>query len=599
MEGRELYRFGEFTLDVEDRRLSHDSSTVPLAPKAHDLLVALVRRAGRLVTKRELLDLVWPDAFVEEGILSVHVSGLRKALGETNGSPSYIETVPRSGYRFIAAVTASARELRTVAVLPAHPVSASATTDDRALGLAIADALIDALGTFRGVVVRPLRAVHGYVNATGNLVDVARSLQVDAIVASSYTRNAEGLEVSARLVRAADGACLWSGDVTETPGSGGLALSTAIASAVATTLGLDGAVESGTHRDIRAVPPLGNLFTRSTDPRVYELLGRGRLQILSASILDVSKAIEAYRSAIEIDPTYAPAHAGLALAHCAAVEARAVSPADGYRGARTSALRALAMDDRTADAQVALGAVLFLGEWDWTAAERSFVRALELNPNHTEAYLLYGRLLEALDRLDDGLAMKFKALERDPVSPLVHVQIAMSYWHQRRYDEAIEWANKTLALDPKHLTAREQVASAYLKKGDLERHVQESMRHAESFGVPESVLAPIKDAYATGGRAAVVRHVLAQLPQHAPAMQLALFSGEAGDLDAAFLHLNRAIDTRDPCLVHLAVAPQWDDLRGDPRFAECLARMGLRMTPGSITALAARPAPASPPTDRC
>jgi DNA-binding winged helix-turn-helix (wHTH) protein/tetratricopeptide (TPR) repeat protein len=593
MEGRELYRFGEFILDVQDRRLSRGTLTVSLSPKAHDLLVALVRRAGRLVTKRELLDLVWPDAFVEEGILSVHVSGLRKALGETNGCPRYIETVPRSGYRFIATVTASARGLRTVAVLPADTVPASATTDDRALGLAMADALIGALGTFRGVVVRPLRAVHGYVGATGNLVDIARSLQVDAIVASSYTRTAAGLQVSARLVRAADGAILWNGDITEAPGDGGLAVSTAIARAVATTLGLDGAVDSGTHQDIRAVPPLGNLFSRSTDPRVYELLGRGRLQILSASILDVSKAIEAYRSAIEIDPTYAPAHAGLALAHCAAVEARAVSPADGYREARASALRALAMDDRSADAQVALGAVLFLGEWDWMAAERSLVRALELNPNHTEAYLLSGRLLEALGRLDDGLAMKFKALERDPVSPLVHVQIAMSYWHQRRYDDAIEWANKTLALDPKHLTAREQVASAYLKKGDIARHVQESMRHAESFGVPESVLAPIKEAYATGGRPAVVRHVLAQLSQHAPAMQLALFSGEVGDFDAAFHHLNRAIDARDPCLVHLAVAPQWDDLRADPRFAQCMARMGL------LTSLSAPPVRASPPRDRC
>ena len=107
MTDRELYRFGEFTLDVQDRRLSRGSSTVPLAPKAHDLLVTLVRRAGRLVTRQELLDLVWPDAFVEEGILSVHVSGLRKALGESNGSQTYIETVPRSGYRFVAPVTAS------------------------------------------------------------------------------------------------------------------------------------------------------------------------------------------------------------------------------------------------------------------------------------------------------------------------------------------------------------------------------------------------------------------------------------------------------------------------------------------------------------
>jgi DNA-binding winged helix-turn-helix (wHTH) protein/tetratricopeptide (TPR) repeat protein len=575
MADRELYRFGEFTLEVQDRRLSRGSSTVPLAPKAHDLLVMLVRRAGRLVTRQELLDLVWPDAFVEEGILSVHVSGLRKALAESNGSHTYIETVPRSGYRFVAPVTASVTaELRALAVLPAQPAKPDVSADDTALGLAIADALIDALGSRCDIVVRPLRASHRFVDAAEDLASIARSLQADAVVTSTFARSATGLRVSARAVRAADGACLWNGEFTEAPLDGGLAISAAIARSLARTLGLSSASFTTAHQ-VQEAPPLGRLFSRSVDPRVYELLGRGRLQILSASMLDASKAIDAYRSAVELDPTYAPAHAGLALAHCAAVEARAVSPADGYRDARTSALRALAMDDRCADAQVALGAVLFLGEWDWAAAERSFLRALELNPNHTEAYLLLGRLLEALGRLEDGLAMKLRALERDPFSPLVHLQIAMSYWHQRRYDDAIAWANKTLALDPKHLTAREQVAGAYLKKGDVDRHMQESLRHAESFGVPETVLAPVKQAYAAGGRAGVVRYALEQLREGAPAMQLALFSGELGDLDAAFQHLNRAIDARDPCLVHLAVAPQWDDLRADPRFERCVARMRL------------------------
>ena len=573
----ELYRFGEFTLDVQDRRLSRGSSTVPLAPKAHDLLVTLVRRAGRLVTRQELLDLVWPDAFVEEGILSVHVSGLRKALGESNGSHTYIETVPRSGYRFVAPVAASlTAELRALAVLPAQPAEPGVSADDTALGLAIADAVIDALGSRCDIVVRPLRASHRFVDAAEDPASIARSLQADAVVTSTFARSATGLRVSAQAVRAADGACLWNGEFADAPLDRGLAVSTAIARSLASGLGLAAAAAvSETHHQARGALPLGSLFSRATDPRVYELMGRGRLQILSASILDVSKAVDAYRSAIELDPTYAPAHAGLALAHCAAVEARAVSPADGYRDARTSALRALAMDDRCADAQVALGAVLFLGEWDWAAAERSFLRALELNPNHTEAYLLLGRLLEARGRLEDGLAMKLRALERDPFSPLVHLQIAMSYWHQRRYDDAIEWANKTLALDPKHLTAREQVAGAYLKKGDIDRHMQENFRHAESFGVPETVLAPLRQAYENGGRAGVVRYALEQLREGAPAMQLALFSGELGDLDAAFHHLNRAIDARDPCLVHLAVAPQWDDLRPDPRFDQCLARMRL------------------------
>ena len=142
------------------------------------------------------------------------------------------------------------------------------------------------------------------------------------------------------------------------------------------------------------------------------------------------------------------------------------------------------MNDTCADAQVALGAVLYLSEWNWIGAAKSLERALELNPNHTEAYLLYGRLIETLGQLDRGLEIKQRALERDPFSPLVHLQISLSYWNQHRYDDAIEWANRALELDPRHPHAREHLAAAYLKKGETDRWMAENMRHAELHGAP-------------------------------------------------------------------------------------------------------------------
>jgi DNA-binding winged helix-turn-helix (wHTH) protein len=148
MSGRELYRFGEMSLDVPERSLSKGGQSIPLAPKTHDVLVHLVRNAGRLVTKRELLDEVWTASFVEEGILSVHISGLRKALGDHNRSPRYIETVSRSGYRFISPVThvQGTDGRRSIAVLPSR--SSGETSDvERSIGLAIADGLIDRLGS--------------------------------------------------------------------------------------------------------------------------------------------------------------------------------------------------------------------------------------------------------------------------------------------------------------------------------------------------------------------------------------------------------------------------------------------------------------------
>jgi tetratricopeptide (TPR) repeat protein len=132
------------------------------------------------------------------------------------------------------------------------------------------------------------------------------------------------------------------------------------------------------------------------------LFGRGRSHLLHFSMFEVPKAIEAFRAAIELAPSYAGAHAGLALAHCARAELRVAPPAEAYSEAKAAALRALAMDDWCADAQAALAAVLFWSEWNWAGAERSLERALEINPNHTEAYLLYGRLLEARGRVEEG-----------------------------------------------------------------------------------------------------------------------------------------------------------------------------------------------------
>jgi DNA-binding winged helix-turn-helix (wHTH) protein len=426
MAEREGYEFGEFRLEPAQRRLSRGGDAVALPPKTYDVLVALVRRAGQLVTKRELLDAVWPDAFVEEGILAVHVSGLRKALDE-----DAIETVARAGYRFRAAVRR------------------------------------------------------------------------------------------------------WNGEPAA---------------------------------------------ARAAEPGAYEQFGRGRFHLLAASMFEIPKAVAAFRAAAEIDPQYAPAHAGLALARCAEASYRMAPPAEAYPEARAAALRALALDGASADAQLALGTVMLFAEWNWKGAECSLERALKLDPHLSEAWLAYGQLLDALGRLEAGLASKLRALERDPFSALAHLQISVSYWNQRRYDEAIEWASRALEIDPRHPHAREHLAAAYLKKGDEARYAAESLKHAELHGAPAEALDGLRRVFAAGGHRAIMRLVLdraARQPEAFPAMQLALFHGEAGEMDAAFAALERAIDGRDPGLVHLAVAPQWDGLRGDARFGAALTRMGL------------------------
>ena len=444
----EVFHFGEFTLDVQERRLQRAADAVRVAPKAFDLLVALLRHPGRLVSKDELLARVWPDSFVEEGILSVHVSALRRTLGDETQPSTYIETVARSGYRFVA------------------PVRRVDAPDDDAPAFS--------------PVIRPVE--------------------------------------------------------------------------------------------------------------LYESVGRGRSHLLAASYFDVAHAVAAFRTATEIDGTYAPAHAGLARALCAQAELRAVPHLEAFAEAKALALRALAIDSACVDAHVALGTVLFLSDWDWAAAQRSLRRALALDPFHTEGLVQYGALMEALGRLDEGLQFKQQALVRHRRSPWLLVQIATSYWHQRKDDETFLWAQHALDLDANHLLAISLLSLVHLRRGDFVSFLEKNLRDAPPKGVSDEALmhlrqiaAEMRSVYASEGRAGLSHYMadavndprLAFDPMLKLASRRAILYGEAGRLEDAFDCLDQAIASRDPALVYLAVAPQWDSLREDPRFCERLERLAL------------------------
>jgi len=342
----------------------------------------------------------------------------------------------------------------------------------------------------------------------------------------------------------------------------------------------------------RAVPAA----TRAIASEASEFIARGWAHLRSGSFFELAQAVSAFLAATEIEPTYAAAHAGLALARVTQATVHDIPHLEALGEAKAAALRALALDHESADAQVAVGQVMLFAEWDWIAAERSFQRALAINPNHAEAYLHYGGLMEALGELPRGLELKLQGLERDSASALAHVLIAVSFWNQRRYDDVIVWVNKALDRDPRHLLARELLVGAYAKKGDVERQLEQDLKRVEArFDLSDetrAALKPICDefvhVYKHEGKAAAFQYFLKHkqrldelVPDGASERGNTMIgrlarSAEMGDLDKAFELLQRALDVRDPGLVHLAVAPQWDSLRADPRFNQCLARMKLR-----------------------
>ena len=316
---------------------------------------------------------------------------------------------------------------------------------------------------------------------------------------------------------------------------------------------------SGSHPGAAAVTPAVADDAAITDAlrpsEASELAARGWAHLRSGSFFELSDAVSAFRAATVLEPTFAAAYAGLALAKVAQATNRNVL-VEAFGEAKAAALRAVALDHESADAHVALGQVMFFAEWDWIAAERSFQRALAINPNHAEAYLHYGRLRETLGDLEGGFHLKLRGLECDSTSALAHVLIAVSFWNQRRYEDVIVWANKALDRDPQHPFARELLGGAYWKMGDLER-AGELLRVGAN-------LSPVRS------------DGTAEPDVGNQEFWLVMHYAKAGDLDAAFEHLQRLIGARDPALVDLAVAPHWDSLRADPRFNDCLARMKLR-----------------------
>lgn len=440
----EVFQFGDFTLDVTERRLQHGFKTLSLAPKAVDVLTTLVRQHGRIVTKEDLLARVWPDVFVEEGILTVHVSALRKALGHG----AWIETVPRIGYRFTGPV-------------PRRP------------------------------------------------------------------------------------AALLSGE------------------------------------------------TARSSLEVAECLRAGRTHLLTGASTAMPAALAAFSAAARTDPECAAAHAGVALTWCVQANLRVAPHQEAYAEAKAAALRALAMDSHSADAQAALGGVLFWSEWNWAAAERSLQRALLLDPEHCEALLHYGALRDALDDRESGLRLKERALAVAPQSPLVLTEIALSYSLQRRFTDALAWARKAITLDPLNQRATEFITVTSWFVGDVPGLIAERRRRAMASGLTgealvglERRLSALNDAWVRTGHQGATRWLLENFaigPDSRSAFGRAASHAVLGNVDEAFEHLDHALTLRDPLMVYLAVYGAWQSLRSDARFNERLKRLGLPINvPSSV-----------------
>ncbi len=620
-----FYRFGPFLLDREESTLAREGQIVPLTLKAFEILSILVANGGRLVTKKELMSAVWADAWVEEANLTVNISLLRKALGDSGSYRPYIETMPKRGYRFMAKVTAfdrvdaapgpgtaSAAEgvsaafrstaarialglavvaavgasiwliasrvvngtrtahasVRSLAVLPFRSLNTNAA--DEYLGLGIADALITRLGTLHRIAVRPTSAVRKFRSRDEDSLSAGRKLKVDAVLEGSIQRLGPRVRVTASMLMVPDGASLWSGTF-ERGFTDMFALEDSISHELATALALKLSEEE-----------TRNFGKRSTqNPEAYQLYLKGRYFWNRRSTDGVTRARECFEQAIRIDPKYALAWGGLADSFLllGSYGYSRMPPRDAMPQAETAAETALAIDDSLAEVHASLGYARLVYDWKWPAAQEQLQRAIELNPQYTTAHHWYSHYLVSAGRLPESLAASRRALAIDPVDLALNEHLGWHYLMARQYDDAIRQCQKTLEMDQGFIQARRVLGLAWLYRGDATRAVTEfqALALANQDPVVQALLAR---AYAAAGRAAEAKAIVARLgalskERYVSSADLAAIHTALGDPEQALEWLERAYGERSNSMIYLRADPGWDPLRRDPRFEKLVRRIGL------------------------
>jgi len=568
------YEFGEFRVDASRRVLLKADQTISLTPRQFDTLLYLVENSDRMITKEELMKAIWADAFVEENNLNQSVSALRRALGERRGDNRYIVTVPGHGYRFAATVTRVSSsthadiEASSIAVLPFKPLLENQR--DEALEFGMADSLIMRLSGSPDMIVRPLTSVRKFSGLDQDAQTAGRELKVESVLDGSIQRAGTRIRLSARLTNVADGRSLWVGTFDE-EFTDVFTVQDAISERVAAALQLHLSTE--TRRE---------LMKRYTDsPLAYELYLQGRFHWNRLIPTEVRKSIEFYEQAIAVDPHYALAYTGIAVAYVSLSIANDEEPSESFTKAKDAVLMALTLDETLADAHAYLSFIHFWFDWDWAAAESEVQRAITLNANSAEAHRAYGILLSQLGRYEEAIVEENRARELDPLALITRTNEALVYYYAGELSVAEEKLLAALELEPNFWVALLSLGKVSVAQGRYEEAVAQLTKAKHVSGGSAQPMSMLGYTSAVMGEREKAEEILQELQslagrRYVPPYNFALVhNGLRNDHDV-FKWLERAHKGRDVLLAAFIKAdPVWSRFRNDARYTDLLRRMKL------------------------
>jgi adenylate cyclase len=565
----EIYAFADFTLDAAQRRLRKRGESLALPPKAFDLLAALLRGGDRLQTKEELLSSVWPDADVEEGILTVHVSALRRALGDSSRTPQFIETVAKSGYRFIAPVRGvqaetgagrptTDRPYASIAVLP----FASADAAGVYFSDGLSEQIINALARIDGLKVTGRTSSFGVRGVGLDLPRIGELLNVRTILEGSVRRAEGRVRVTAQLVDAGNGFQIWSQHY-DREAADVFALQDEISGSIAAALEL--ALAANVPRTKREPPSL----------RAYEAYLRGLHELRLMTRPSLLRACEDFARAIELAPHYAAAHTGLAMCNVS-LATESIRPAREVMPiVREEAAKALALDPSDNDALAMLGQVALTYDYDRPEAER----ILRLLGNRPDSFTTVYFRLGSGRGLDGAIELLERTLRVDPLNGLFRAILANAWMWLRQHDRALAEAQKLVDLDVPFYGAYSVISQSYVCLGRIRDAVEAAEKayraapwHPRMIGWYAATL----KLYGEARRAEELLREMrrAENPLGVP-MGMIVHYLLTGEPDNVLEWYERAVEEREPLAVAYTQDPNTARLRTNQRWIVLLRTMGL------------------------
>lgn len=601
--------FSGFDLDVEHKVLRRGGEIVPLPLKAVELLIVLLKNRGEVVSKNELLDAVWEETFVEESVLSNNVYILRKTLADLGAGKNLIQTVPRRGYRFVGNETNSKEEpeliveqhvfrqnlieeiigkiesrttstnqnhnenlseaINSIAVLPL--ANDSGNTDLDYLSEGIAESLIDELSLLPRLRVMSRTTVFRYqTGGDHSPQEIGAKLDVETIVTGRIRLLKKKLIIRIELIRTADAAQIW-GEQYQKELKDILELQTEIVREISGKLRLN--LSKSETRNF----PRSN----TVNPDAYHLYLKGRYFWNKRTVEWIKKGVEYFQESLDHDPNYALAYCGLADSYISFGNVSALSPFATVPKAKAAAQKALEINSQLAEAHAALGFIASNYDWDWSAAEKHFKQAEQINPNYSIAFHWHGVSAMVRKRFAESIELMQEARKLDPLSPIINIGYGLPYYFMRRPERAIKIYNEVLETNTSFFPGYFYLGMAYEQIKQYEESVA-ALRQALLFS-PESsfALASLGYTYAVAGDVDKARETIGQLEEWAiekyvsPYGIAEIYAG-LGEKDKALQQLEKAVAERSWWLIFAAVNHRFDALRDDLRFQKILQTLNLK-----------------------